>query len=174
MRSSRRGTCSRGAAPTVVLSKLPSELSGVTARQQRIAAALGVDIADGETAFTADHDLIVDGLLGFSGRGDPRGTVADLIGRANLHAAPTLAIDLPSGLDATTGERGDPCIVAAATIALVLPKRGFATTAGRTACGEIMVGDIGVPPSVLARAGIEVPPGIFARSPVIDWSPPDA
>lgn len=168
-----RHLLAQGAEPTVVLSKPASELPGVPGHQHRIAAAVGVPVRD-DAVFRGDYDLIVDGLLGFSGRGNPRGTVAELIRQANAHPAPVLAVDLPSGLDATTGERGVPCIEAAATIALVLPKRGFTAETGRAVCGEVMVGDIGVPAWVLERAGIEAPQGLFARETVLTWAPPDA
>ncbi len=158
-----------GALPVVVLSGPADDLPAVTAHQQRIAAAVGVPFADG-AAIDENYDLIIDGLLGFSGRGDPRGTIADMIHHANAHPAPVLAIDLPSGLDATTGEQGDPCVQAAATIALVLPKRGFTTESGRAACGAVSVGDIGVPPWVLKRAGMQAPSVMFARKPVVPWS----
>lgn len=164
-----------GAAPEVVLAKPAAALPPVTARQERAARAVGVPIVampEGIAAFDADRDLIVDGLLGFSGRGDPRGAIADLIRHANAHPAPTLAIDLPSGLDATTGTTGDPCIAAAATIALVLPKTGFLAPAARAACGEILVGSIGVPAWVLASAGVETPPDLFARETLLPWAPP--
>jgi hydroxyethylthiazole kinase-like uncharacterized protein yjeF len=161
-----------GALPVVVLSGPAEKLPEVTAHQQAIAAAIGVPFADGR-AFDDTYDLIVDGLLGFSGHGDPRGTIADLIRQANAHPAPVLSIDLPSGLEATTGERGDPCIRATATIALVLPKQGFTTASGRAACGAVSVGDIGVPPWVLERVGIQTPAAMFAREPVVSWSGPE-
>ncbi len=92
-----------------------------------------------------------------------------MIRDANDHLAPILAIDLPSGLDATTGERGDPCIEATTTVALVLPKRGFTTAAGQAVCGAVSVCDIGVPAWVLERVGIAVPPGMFSSETVADW-----
>lgn len=166
-----RHLLARGARPVVVPSKPAEDLPEVTAHQQRIAAAVGVPFAD-QRVFSEDYELIVDGLLGFSGRGNPRGTVAELIEAANRHPAPVLAIDLPAGLNATTGEVGIPCVAAASTIALVLPKQGFTTHAGRAVCGTILIGDIGVPPSVLRRAGIDAPEGLFARASVTEWSQP--
>jgi NAD(P)H-hydrate epimerase len=169
-----RHLLARGAAPRVVLAKPPEALPGVTAHQERIARSIGAPIAampDGATAFAEPYDLIVDGVLGFSGRGDPRGAIAELIRLANDHPAPILAIDLPSGLDASSGEPGDPCIRAEATVALVLPKRGFRTPDAAALCGEIEVADIGVPSWVLARAGVEAPPYLFSRSGWLSWEP---
>lgn len=161
-----------GAAPEVVLAKPAADLPAVTARQERAARAVGVPIStmpEGASVLGTGCDLIVDGLLGFSGRGDPRGAIAELIRTANAHPAPVLAIDLPSGLDATAGTRGDPCIRAVATIALVLPKQGFLTPEARVACGAVEVAGIGVPPWVLARVGIEPASDLFARQSWLPW-----
>lgn len=170
-----RHLLARGAAPQVLLSKPADTLPEVTAHQERAARAVGVPIGampEGEGALGERWDLIVDGLLGFSGHGDPRGAIAEMIRRANAHAAPVLAIDLPSGLDATSGVPGDPCIHAATTVALVLPKHGFLTDAARQVCGAIAVGDIGVPASVLARLGVDVPATLFSRDALLPWTGP--
>lgn len=163
----------RGGHPRVVLSKRASELSGVIAHQHRLAREFDVpvdEMPDRLTAFEANFGLIVDGLLGFSGHGDPRGATAELVQRANDHPAPVLAIDLPSGLDATTGVPGDPCIRAAATIALALPKQGFDSGEAREVCGEITVGDIGVPASVIEQVGVTIAPTLFSQHTSLRWT----
>ena len=80
---------------------------------------------------------------------------------ANDHPAPVVAIDLPSGLNATTGHVGDPCIQASMTVTLALPKTGL-LTAPQAVTGEIWLADIGVPSSVYDRIGVQVPPDLFA------------
>jgi len=164
----------RGGEPRVILSKHADDLPPVTARQYRLADAFGVpiDVAPDRLVSLDDrYDLIVDGLLGFNGKGDPRGVVADLIRIANSNPAPVLAIDLPSGLDATSGIPGDPCILADATITLALPKQGFTNPDARAHCGEIAVADIGVPASVIAQVGVDVSPGLFSEHSLVAWSP---
>lgn len=166
-----------GALPRVVLSKPATDLPETTAHQERAARAVGVTIdsmPDAIDMIREDHDLLVDGLLGFSGRGDPHGVVAEMIDLGNANPAPTLAIDLPSGLDATTGTVGTPCIHAAATIALVLPKAGFRASEARSRCGRIEVATIGVPATVLARIGVDVAPDLFSRQAWLSWHPDDA
>ena len=163
----------RGASPTVVLSKPVAELPPVTAHQCRIAAAFGVstvEMPEAEQNVSSSYDLIVDGLIGFSGRGNPRGSVAELIRLANDHPAPILAIDLPSGLDATGGVPGTPCIRAAATVTLVLPKTGLGAEPAREVCGEITVAGIGVPASVIEQVGVEVSPALFSGSSSFRWN----
>jgi len=161
-----------GARPEAMLSKPSADLPDITARQCRLARALGVPVTEpGGSRTATDYDLIVDGLLGFSGHGNPRGTIAELIRLANTNPAPVLAIDLPSGLDATTGDVGDPCIVADATVALVLPKQGFLAPAARAVCGVVTVATIGVPASVIERTGLSVDPALFSKRQTIPWNP---
>jgi NAD(P)H-hydrate epimerase len=163
-----------GAIPQVMLSKPAVDLPRTTAHQEHAARSVGVlvdTLPDGAEPFDDGYDLIVDGLLGFSGTGNPRGTIAEMIRLANAHPAPILAIDLPSGLDATAGTSGDPCIDAASTIALVLPKTGFTTPGANRHCGEIEVATIGVPATVLAQVGLAVPTDIFSRSGWLPWHP---
>jgi hydroxyethylthiazole kinase-like uncharacterized protein yjeF len=91
-------------------------------------------------------DVIVDALLGTGSQGAPRGVMAELIRLAN--AAPRarrVAIDIPSGLDADSGEVSEPCFRADATVTFVAPKVGFATRSARAVLGRIVVADIGVP-----------------------------
>ncbi|MDP1569294.1 MAG: NAD(P)H-hydrate epimerase [Vicinamibacterales bacterium] len=111
----------------------------------------------------ARPDLIIDGVIGYRLHGAPGGEAARLIAWAAAAAAPILALDIPSGLDATTGMPGDPVIEAAATMTLALPKRGLSVDTARRYVGELYLADIGVPPALYARAplGLVVPP-VFA------------
>lgn len=79
-----------------------------------------------------------------------------------------LAIDIPSGLHATTGEVGDPCVVAAQTVTLALPKRGL-LLAPTGITGDIWLADIGVPPQVYGHIGVEVPADLFASCSVFRY-----
>ena len=101
-------------------------------------------------------DLIVDALLGFSLSGAPRGEAARLIALANEHPAPIVAVDLPSGMDATSGECFEPCIHATATLTLGLPKTGFASGNARKVTGKLVVADIGIPLEAYRRLGIDI------------------
>ena len=99
-------------------------------------------------------ELVVDGLLGYNLKGDPRGLYAELIELANSSGKPILAIDSPSGLDAQTGEARNPCIRATATLALTLPKKGLIE--GREHAGEVYVGEIGIPAELHKKLGLTV------------------
>ncbi len=93
--------------------------------------------------------VVVDALIGYSLRGAPRGRVADLIHLCNQHAAQVLSLDVPSGLDATTGKAPGQVVRPDRTLTLALPKTGL-----RALRGEIYLADIGIPPEVYQRLGL--------------------
>ena len=114
-----------GGRVRVFLSKPPKEYKGVPAHQLAIVRELEIRCDDQkDVAPISGADLVIDALIGYSLRGDPVGAAASLIRGANDSAAPVLSLDLPSGLDATTGEQKDPVVRAAATLTLALPKAG--------------------------------------------------
>src|SRR4029077_15621685 len=84
-----------------------------------------------------DYDLLIDGLIGYGLEGNPRDRVAAMIKDANASGRPILALDLPSGMNATTGEIYDPCIKATATITLALPKTGFLVPSAMPYVGDL-------------------------------------
>jgi NAD(P)H-hydrate epimerase len=158
-----------GAYVAIVSARPPSELSGVAAQQCEIVRRCGVAVTDAVPAPDTPADLIVDGLLGFSLRGAPGGAPALLIAWANAHPAPLLAIDLPSGLDGTSGIPFDPCIVADLTVTLGLVKTGLLQESARSHVGFLVLADVGIPLAAYRAAGINMPP-IFARQEWIEIS----
>ena len=108
---------------------------------QREAAIQSVKVAES----TGDHTpVIVDALLGTGFEGEPRGNIATAIRTINdLHArgACVAALDVPSGLDATTGQHSS-CVIADLTLSFGGIKRG--TLLARDCCGEIVAIDIGL------------------------------
>lgn len=145
-----------GALPTLVTTAVPEERSP-TAHQLRVARLLHISEDGSDWQSAGPFDLVIDGLLGFGGRGDPRGSTADLIEVASMLDAPVISIDIPSGLDATTGEVHTPCVHAAATVTLGLPKKGLLTLDGRVAAGRIVIADIGIPEAAFRAAGVDLP-----------------
>ncbi len=146
-----------GAAVRCVLSGTRDDLHGdLNKRQHDIAARAGIEIDVG-----ADHprleaaELIVDGLLGYSVRGAPRGSVETLIRAANASRVPILAVDLPSGLDPDTGAPLGAAIRAAATVTLGLPKAGLVGPGARPFVGDLLLADIAVPAYAYDRFGID-------------------
>jgi NAD(P)H-hydrate epimerase len=145
-----------GAQVACVLSGPRDALHGeLNKRQHDIAGRLGIPLLTAETARLEEADLLVDGLLGYSVRGAPRGDVELLIREADRSRVPIVAIDLPSGLDPDEGTPLGIAIRAAATVTLALPKAGLVGTASRNLVGELLLADIGIPPGVYERFGID-------------------
>jgi hydroxyethylthiazole kinase-like uncharacterized protein yjeF len=96
--------------------------------------------------------LVVDALFGTGlarELGEPwRGTIQ----RVNAARRPVLAVDLPSGLDADSGEVLGEAVRATATVTFVARKPGFARGKGPGLCGRIVVAEIGIPRSFLESA----------------------
>ena len=155
-----RHLANRGADVRVTLAEEASRLGDVPRHQLSILERMSVPVVPEPEA----SDLVVDALIGYSLRGDPRGRAAELIRWAKEQQAQVCSLDVPSGLDATTGAIGDPCIRATATLTLALPKTGLAATPD--VVGELSLADISVPPAVYAALGIAVGP-IFAPDAVV-------
>ncbi len=100
-----------------------------------------------------DYDLLIDGLIGYGLDGNPRDRVGSIIRDANKSGRPILAIDIPSGINATTGEPYDPCIKASATLTLALPKTGFLEYRARKYLGQLFLADISIPRLAYERLG---------------------
>ena len=87
-----------------------------------------------------------------------------MIDRINAQAAPVIALDVPSGLDATTGEAAVPCVRAAATMTLALPKTGLLVPTARPYVGDLYLADIGVPPALCTHLHLDPKPILIRRS----------
>lgn len=96
--------------------------------------------------------LLIDGLLGTGFAGQVTGLLKEVIERANRSGRPILAIDIPSGLNGSTGEVGSVAIQANLTLTLGLPKIGFFLQNGWNYVGELQVGEFGLPASFIEQA----------------------
>ena len=144
----------RGAQVTIHLAGAPSDLKEIPAHQWRILQGMEVNMP---TSGMLEHaDLIVDALIGYGLQGNPRGPAATWIRRANANSATILSLDAPSGLDATEGIPGEPCIAASVTMTLALPKVGLLAAQARPVVGRLYCADIGVPPELYRQLGLEV------------------
>lgn len=116
---------------------------------------LGLDIRPLEDFLKADKTAVdritvgIDSIFGTGFRGELPGICEDLAGRLNSSDLSIYAVDVPSGLDATTGIASDDCIRAGKTITFGLPKQGFFAGNGPDVCGEVIVKNIGFPPALL-------------------------
>ena len=144
-----------GAEVSLVLAFEPTRLREVPAHQWHILQKMGIKLDDEPELKKAD--LIIDALIGYGLSGDPRQPVAGWIDQANNSGNPILALDAPSGLDTTSGTPGNPCIKAAATLTLALPKSGLLIAQAAEYVGELYLADISVPPELYQHLGVEVP-----------------
>ncbi|MCX2862668.1 NAD(P)H-hydrate dehydratase [Paucibacter sp. PLA-PC-4] len=130
------------------------------ALQQAQAAGLAIETVLPTSAPKAD--LLIDALLGLGLSRAPDSTVAEAIRLLNHHPAPTLAVDLPSGMDGDSG-RALLSVQAQHTLALLTLKPGMFTAEGRSLCGEIWWDDLGQAPAGSADAQL------LGRQALRDW-----
>lgn len=153
-----------GARVTVMLGQRREELREIPAKQLVAVEKIGAVVA-GPDVDLGSGDLVIDALLGYGSRGDPREPTASLITWANSTRIRTLAVDIPSGLDATTGEPGNPCIKASATLTFGLPKTGFLNPRAKEFLGELYLADISLPRQIYSSYPMES--DIFSSNPVL-------
>jgi NAD(P)H-hydrate epimerase len=94
-----------------------------------------------------DADVVVDALFGTGFHGEPRDDAARQIDRINATDAAIVAVDLPSGVDASTGEVAGAVVDADLTVTMHGPKVGLAVAPGRFHAGEVEIADIGLEPA---------------------------
>ncbi len=102
-----------------------------------------VDAKAGDTEL-GEPQAIVDALFGTGFRGAPRPDARALIERINASDAPVLPVDVPSGVDASTGEVAGPAVQAAETVTFHGRKIGVVVAPGRFYVGHLHVVDIGL------------------------------
>lgn len=124
----------------------------------QLAHAAGLAVSCGLPA--GAPDLIIDALLGLGQHQAPAGEVAELVQQINRTPAPVLAVDLPTGLCADSGQPlGASVVRADVTLALLTLKPGLFTGQGRDATGQLWWSDLGValPPGIAPTARLTGP-----------------
>ena len=92
-------------------------------------------------------EVVIDALLGTGLKGAPREETSHLIDQINASGLPVLAVDVPSGVNASTGEVAGAAVQADVTVTMHGPKVGLAVAPGRFHAGEVVVADIGLEPA---------------------------
>jgi NAD(P)H-hydrate epimerase len=107
------------------------------------------DILEGQGRELVDEqpDVVIDALLGTGLKGAPREETSRLIEQINAVSAPVVAVDVPSGVNASTGEVAGAAVQADVTVTMHGPKVGLAVGPGRFHAGEVVVADIGLEPA---------------------------
>ncbi|KNZ32211.1 MAG: hypothetical protein AD742_13465 [Methylibium sp. NZG] len=121
--------------------RLPADAQASFARAQ----AAGVSIATDGAPELGSQDIAIDALLGIGTNRPPQGSMAGLIERLNALRCAVLAVDVPSGLNADTGQPVDAaCVVARHTLALLTLKPGLFTGSGRDQAGRVWLDTLGI------------------------------
>jgi NAD(P)H-hydrate epimerase len=135
-----RHLANRGALVTLVLADTLAA-GGVPAFQHRVYTGTPGRQIDPDAVTTEQPALVIDALVGYGLSAAPRGITADLIAWANASGAPILSLDVPSGVDATTGATPGAAIQPRWTLTLALPKTGLRPENA----GQLVLADIGIP-----------------------------
>ena len=151
-----------GLAPVLLALSAPENLAGDAALARDAAAQAGLVFEAYTPALLDGADLMVDALFGTGLDRDISGIYAELIARVNVQAAPVVAVDIPSGLHADTGQVMACAIRAALTVSFIGMKQGLLTADGPEQCGELAFDDLAVPAPVYAQ--------VPTASRRIDWA----
>jgi ADP-dependent NAD(P)H-hydrate dehydratase / NAD(P)H-hydrate epimerase len=121
---------------------------GANGGDGRIAAEILA--AQGRELVDQEPDVVIDALLGTGLNGAPRDETSRVIEEVNEAGVPVLAVDIPSGVNASTGEVAGAAVRADVTVTMHGPKVGLAVAPGRFYAGEVEVADIGLEPGETA------------------------
>ena len=167
-----------GAEVSVFLLADPTDVKGDAKTNLDVLLKTGLPVesirsaSEIESALTRSH-AIVDAIFGTGLSGEVKGLPADVIKAINASGSPVVAVDVPSGLDADTGQIWGVCVNAACTVTFALPKIGLVMFPGAAYVGRLIVGDIGIPHQLYDGINVELPDDawVAARLPK---RPPDA
>ncbi len=160
-----------GCRVEVFLACEPSDVRGDAAQALEAMEATGLRTTAASLEALGERlpqcDLVVDALLGTGTAGEIREPYAGLIQAMADARTPVLAVDIPSGLHADTGQPLGPVAPAVATATFGLPKLGLLQHPGCRLAGQVVVVDIGIPPDVLESA----PAFLLKADEVAGWLP---
>ncbi|MBA4370232.1 MAG: bifunctional ADP-dependent NAD(P)H-hydrate dehydratase/NAD(P)H-hydrate epimerase [Coriobacteriaceae bacterium] len=147
-----------GGDVSVVAAVSPFEIQGeaAVAAERALQAGIGwvrPDTADGFAEALADAEVVVDAVFGIGFSGPPREPLSWAIDAIALSGSKVLAADMPSGVDADTGQVPGSAVTADVTLTFTAPKPGQLIYPGATHAGEIVVADVGVPVEAVPDGG---------------------
>lgn len=121
------------------------------ARQSGVVRKAFPDSIEAARAALADCGLVIAGLVGTGARLPLPDVYRNLISAIDESGAPSLAIDIPPGVNGETGKIAEPALRATATVTLGALKPGLLLSPGRDCTGDLWLGDIGMPRATLDR-----------------------
>lgn len=115
-----------------------------------LAADAGIGVHDVDLdALRRGGRVVIDALLGTGSAGAPREAMADVVRAVRESGAPVVAVDMPTGVNADTGEAPGAAIEAMVTVTFAADKVGLHVAPGRGLAGRVVVADIGISPRML-------------------------
>jgi len=151
-----RHLANHGGNVTLVVSDL-TRLRGVPSEQLTVYRATGGRLANVRDLGGLDAELVVDAVLGYGIGGAPHGAAAELIRWISSRTGSVISLDVPSGVDSTTGTVAGDFVRPTNTMTLAVPKSGL----GAGTVGVLWLADIGIPREVYQRVGVQLPDGLF-------------
>jgi NAD(P)H-hydrate epimerase len=151
-----RHLINKGCRVTIVLVGKASSLKNDAAVNFAVLKRLKIPIVRAGTSAPAawrkisGADLVIDAIFGVGLNRTIDGPAQKAIAAINAHAGKVLSVDVPSGLDATSGGIHGVCVKADATVTFTLAKMGFGRGEGPAHCGNVLVADIGIPKALYA------------------------
>ena len=160
-----RHLLNRGAGVRCLLVGRVADLRGDARTNADILAKSGIPVeemtaADQLADPLLDADIVIDAVFGTGLTGPARGLAADALRLVNEACRLVVSVDVPSGVNADTGEACDPVVYADLTVTMGLAKTGLLLHPGRACAGEIEVADIGIPGHLLDADGDEPAVGL--------------
>ena len=145
----------RGVVPVILIAGDRAKYSGDARTNLTICERLGIPMYDVGTSVddalvhAADADLIVDAIFGTGLNRAPEGIYAELIQAIAELRLPVIAVDLPSGANASSPVPFEPCINAEVTVTFAAPKLCHVFEPAASYCGEVIVADISIPDAAI-------------------------
>ena len=149
-----RHLLNRGIEVEIMLLGNTADLTGDARTNADILAKPGIPIAElADSAALAERlehaEVVIDAVFGTGLNTAPRGRYAEAIDAVNESDCFVLAVDVPSGVDADTGDVPGSAVEADLTVTMGLAKQGLLLHPGRACCGDIEVADVGIPEHLL-------------------------
>lgn len=147
----------KGAQVTTFLFGAPGQLKGDARRNYEIYTRLGGEVLPLEKAqqkHLDSGDLLVDAILGTGVQGPLKSPLNRVVRKVNLSNRPVVAIDLPTGMNADSGEVYGDCVRATVTVTMAHIKRGLLFYPGKAHAGRVVVADIGIPTTRAHEQGL--------------------
>lgn len=143
----------------ILLMGPPQDFSGEAAVNWKIVENLKLDVLQIESTVDllsplSKSTLLIDALLGTGLTGPVRGLYREVIQELRGWDIPTISLDIPSGIQADSGEILGCCVQAQLTVTFALPKLGHFLYPGASYVGNLKVVDIGIPQQVISQEGI--------------------